>query len=352
MTSLTISGLSKDLGGLPVLRDVSLSMEPGSRLAVVGASGSGKSTLLRLIAGFDRPDSGSVRIADSLVSDESVFVPAHRRGIGYVAQDGALFPHLTVSQNIQFGIRARPSRRHEADAAAELVGLDLRLLKRYPHELSGGQQQRVALARALAPAPRILLLDEPFSALDAGLRSQTRQAVVEAVERSGTTTVLVTHDQAEALSFGQQIAVISGGRIDQAGSPIQVFQNPSSSETAVFLGDAIFVPCHVQGAVAESALGRLLVAHDHRAGGGEARALLRPTQLSLDLDSEHNNAVITRSSFSGSTVRLDLRLTAQGATDDSVLTFDLMTAHPDGYAVGTAVALTAAGAVGVYSPAG
>ncbi|TFD92053.1 ABC transporter ATP-binding protein [Cryobacterium lactosi] len=349
MTSLTIEQISKDLGGLPVLRAVSLSLEAGSRLAVVGASGSGKSTLLRLIAGFDRPDSGSVRIDDSLVSDDAVFVPAHRRGIGYVAQDGALFPHLTVAQNIHFGLRGRQRRGHEADAAAELVGLDVRLLKRYPHELSGGQQQRVALARALAPGPRILLLDEPFSALDSGLRNQTRHAVVEAVERTGTTTVLVTHDQAEALSFGQQIAVISGGRIDQAGSPIQVFQNPSSPQTADFLGDAIFVPCQVQGTIAESALGRLHVAYDHRAGGGEARALLRPTQLSLDLNPDRTNAVIVRSSFSGSTVRLDLRLTGPGAPTDSVLTFDLMTAHPDGYAVGTAVALSAAGAVGVYS---
>lgn len=148
MTSLTISGISKDLGGLPVLRDISLSMEPGSRLAVVGASGSGKSTLLRLIAGFEHPDSGSVRLGGSVVSDGTVFVPAHRRGIGYVTQDGALFSHLTVQQNIQFGIRSNLRRRHPAAAAAELVGLDLRLLKRYPHELSGGQQQRVALARA------------------------------------------------------------------------------------------------------------------------------------------------------------------------------------------------------------
>ena len=352
MTSLTISGVSKDLGGVPVLRDVSLSLEAGSRLAVVGASGSGKSTLLRLIAGFDRPDAGSVRIDNSLVSDDSVFVPAHRRGIGYVAQDGALFPHLTVAQNIHFGLRGPQRRRHEAEVAAELVGLDKQLLQRYPHELSGGQQQRVALARALAPEPRILLLDEPFSALDAGLRSQTRHAVVEALEHTGTTTVLVTHDQAEALSFGQQIAVISGGRIDQAGSPIHVFQNPSTSETAVFLGDAIFVPCHVQGTVADSALGRLTVAHDHRGGGTGARALLRPTQLSLDLNPVRTNAVIVRSSFSGSTVRLDLRLTDLGVAADSVLTFDLMTAQPDEYTVGTAVALTATGAVGVYSTAG
>lgn len=351
MTSLTITGVSKELGGTPVLGDVSLAMTAGSRLAVVGASGSGKSTLLRLIAGFDRPDTGSVRIDGALVSDDTVFVPAHRRGIGYVAQDGALFPHLTVAQNIHFGLRGVGRRRHGVEAAAELVGLDLRLLRRYPHELSGGQQQRVALARALAPEPRILLLDEPFSALDSGLRSQTRHAVVEAVERTGTTTVLVTHDQAEALSFGQQIAVISGGRIDQAGAPIQVFQNPSSSATADFLGDAIFVPCRVQGAVADCALGRLQVAYDHRAGGGDARALLRPTQLSLDLNPDQTNAVITRSSFSGSTVRLDLRLTAPGSAGDSVLTFDLMTAHPDGYAVGTAVSLSATGAVGVYSPA-
>lgn len=327
-------------------------MEPGSRLAVVGASGSGKSTLLRLIAGFEHPDSGSVRLGGSVVSDGTVFVPAHRRGIGYVTQDGALFSHLTVQQNIQFGIRSNLRRRHPAAAAAELVGLDLRLLKRYPHELSGGQQQRVALARALAPEPKIVLLDEPFSALDSGLRSQTRHAVVEALERSGTTTVLVTHDQAEAMSFGQQIAVISAGRIDQVGSPIRVFEDPASPETAVFLGDAIFIPCRVQGAMAESALGRLRVAYDHRSGSGVALALLRPTQLSLNLNSKRCNAVIIRSSFSGSTVRLELRLTIHGEAANSVLSFDFMTDQPAGYAVGTAVALTATGAIGVYSPPG
>ena len=350
MTSLAISGISKDLGALPVLRDISLSMEPGSRLAVVGASGSGKSTLLRLIAGFEHPDSGSIRLGGAVVADGTAFVPAHRRGIGYVTQDGALFPHLTVHQNIQFGIRSNSRRRHHAAAAAEMVGLDLQLLKRYPHELSGGQQQRVAVARALAPEPKIMLLDEPFSALDSGLRTQTRHAVVEALERCGTTTVLVTHDQAEAMSFGQQIAVISAGRIDQAGSPIRVFEDPASPETAVFLGDAIFIPCRVQGATAETALGRLRIAYDHRSGGREALALLRPTQLTLDLNSDQCNAVIIRSSFSGSTVRLDLRLTAQGEAANSLLSFDFITDQPHGYTVGSAVALSATGAVGVYSP--
>ena len=349
MTSLTISGISKDLGAQPVLQDISLSMEPGSRLAVVGASGSGKSTLLRLVAGFERPDSGSILLGGAVVADDTAFVPAHRRGIGYVTQDGALFPHLTVQQNIQFGIRSNSRRRHRAAAAAELVGLDLQLLKRYPHELSGGQQQRVAVARALAPEPKIMLLDEPFSALDSGLRTQTRHAVVEALERGGTTTVLVTHDQAEAMSFGQQIAVISGGRIDQAGSPIRVFEDPATPETAAFLGDAIFIPCQVQGTTAESALGRLHIAYDHRSGGREAVALLRPTQLTLDLNSDRCNAVIMRSSFSGSTVRLVLRLTTQSEPANSLLSFDFITDQPNGYAVGSALALSATGAVGVYS---
>ena len=169
---LTVSGVSKAFGSTPVLDDISLEVPQGSRTAIVGASGSGKSTLLRLIAGFEEPDAGSILLGDRVLSTRGSAVPAHRRGIGYVAQDGALFPHLTTAANIAFGLPRRGDRAARVREVMELASLDPVLADRFPHQLSGGQQQRVALARALAPRPGIILLDEPFSALDTGLREQ------------------------------------------------------------------------------------------------------------------------------------------------------------------------------------
>ncbi|MBU4464614.1 MAG: ABC transporter ATP-binding protein, partial [Actinobacteria bacterium] len=273
MTALQLDGVCKSLGGAPVLTGVSLRVPAGTRTAIVGASGSGKSTLLRLIAGFETPDAGAITLGDVVVAGGPAPVPAHRRGVGYVAQDGALFPHLTVARNIRFGLPSRgdrAARDARVREVAELVALDPALLERYPHELSGGQQQRVALARALAPEPAIILLDEPFSSLDTGLRAQTRQAVIEALERSGVTTILVTHDQEEALSFGQQIAVIVAGEIVQAGPPAEVFDDPVTEATGLFLGEAIVLDAEVSNAVAHCALGALEVRHDRRAPGASA----------------------------------------------------------------------------------
>nr|WP_157741133.1 ABC transporter ATP-binding protein [Jiangella sp. DSM 45060] len=230
MTTLSLTGVAKSFGRVEVLRDVSLTVPAGTRTAVVGASGSGKSTLLRLIAGFERADSGSIGLGSTTLAAPGRFVAAHRRGIGYVAQDGALFPHLTVEQNVRFGLPRRRRDPGRVREVMELASLDPELAGRYPHQLSGGQQQRVALARALAPRPAVVLLDEPFSALDTGLREQTRQAVIDALEASGVTTVLVTHDHDEALSFGGQIAVIAAGRLVQSGAPAAVFDNPVSTD--------------------------------------------------------------------------------------------------------------------------
>jgi len=347
MSSLTLSGISKRLGDLPVLSDVSLDLERGSRLAVVGASGSGKSTLLRLIGGFDRPDAGTIRAGEVEFSGPRAFVPAHRRGVGYVAQDGALFPHLTVRQNMGFGLRRAPSRERRVRDVAELVGLDDALLERHPHELSGGQQQRVALARALAPAPRIILLDEPFSALDTGLRAATREAVVAALERSDVTTVLVTHDQDEALSFGHRIAVIMNGTITQAGPPADVFRRPASAEVATFLGDAILLPGTVAGGIAHCHLGRVPVVRltDGASAEGAAQLLLRPAQITLTAAPSLTpppDAVITGRHFAGSTLRLRLRLTDADATR---MELDLPTATPELYPEGLPVNLAVTGDV-------
>ena len=248
MTALTVRSVTKSFGQTRVLRGVDLDVPAGSVTAVVGPSGCGKTTLLRLIAGFDRPDSGTISLAGRPVGGPGVFVPAEARGLGYVAQEGALFPHLTVARNITFGLPRR--RRRDwgiVRELLELVSLDAALAGRFPHQLSGGQQQRVALARTLAPGPGLVLLDEPFSALDTGLRAETRAAVAAALSAAGVSALLVTHDQAEALSFADQVAVMFDGRFAQVDSPRQVYQSPATQQTAVFLGDTCLLPADLTG---------------------------------------------------------------------------------------------------------
>lgn len=350
MTTLSLTGVAKSFGRVEVLRDVSLTVPAGTRTAVVGASGSGKSTLLRLIAGFERADSGSIGLGSTTLAAPGRFVAAHRRGIGYVAQDGALFPHLTVEQNVRFGLPRRRRDPVRVREVMELASLDAELAGRYPHQLSGGQQQRVALARALAPRPAVVLLDEPFSALDTGLREQTRQAVIDALEASGVTTVLVTHDHDEALSFGGQIAVIAAGRLVQSGAPAAVFDNPVSTEIAAFLGAAIVLPAAVADAGGvDCALGRVAVRHD-RTGGSAAggRVLLRPAQLGIGPANGTHNAVVEDVRPRGSHAELLLR-TAGAAP---VLIPLRVPAHEgSGYHAGMPVSVTVTGG-GVLYPAG
>lgn len=272
-----IRGLAKSFNGVTVLADIDLSLDPGTLTAVVGASGCGKTTLLRLIAGFENPDAGTITIAGKQVAGPRGAVAPHRRSVGYVAQDGALFPHLTVGQNIAYGLRGidRAAVRRRIDELLETVSLDASFASRHPHELSGGQQQRVALARALARQPVLMLLDEPFSALDTGLRASTRKAVAKMLNDAGVTTLLVTHDQEEALSIADQVAVMRDGHFTQVGSPQQVYRHPNDRFTAEFLGDCIAVPCVVTSGVAECALGRVPA----QAGDGPGTLILRPEQL-------------------------------------------------------------------------
>lgn len=309
---LALRGLTKRYGADTVLRDVDLTVPAGSITAVVGPSGSGKTTLLRLVAGFARPDAGTVRLGDRDLASEAAWVAAHRRGVGYVAQDGALFPHLSVARNIAFGLGASlpVRRRAAAGRVAELletVSLDPALARRYPHELSGGQQQRVALARALAGVPRIMLLDESFSALDAGLRVATRAAVAEVLGAAGITTVLVTHDQAEALSFADQVAVLRGGALAQVGPPARVYARPASESVARFLGDVVVLDGALDGAVAETVLGRIPVAGaDGAARPGPVPVLLRPEQIRIA--GEGVPATVERVEFFGPDATVGLRL--------------------------------------------
>ncbi|MHA6793457.1 ABC transporter ATP-binding protein [Pseudonocardia bannensis] len=282
---LRVAGVSKSYGAVPVLRGVDLDVEEGSLTAVLGRSGCGKTTLLRLIAGFDRPDAGTIHLAGRPVAGPGLVLAPEERRIGYVTQEGNLFPHLTVAANIAFGLPRRARRaRHRVSALLEMVGLDGGYARRYPHELSGGQQQRVALARALAPEPGIVLLDEPFAALDVELRESTRRAVVDVLAAAGATTVLVTHDQAEALSLASRVAVMRDGAVVQVASPAELYRNPVDRAVAAFVGDVVALPATLRGGIAECALGGLPIAGDGGAGDGPVTVLVRPEQIALDGD--------------------------------------------------------------------
>ena len=237
MRQVAVTGLDKAFGAHQVLTGVDLEVPAGSLTAILGPSGSGKTTLLRLMAGFERADAGTIGIGDVLVDGPGVYVPPERRRIGYVPQEGSLFPHLTVAGNVGFGLTARERRGGKVDGLLETVGLG-GFGRRYPHQLSGGQQQRVALARALAIEPAVVLLDEPFASLDAHLRASVRADVQEIFRRAGTTAVLVTHDQDEALSIADWVAALRDGKIAQCAAPEDLYRRPADPELASFIGAA------------------------------------------------------------------------------------------------------------------
>jgi iron(III) transport system ATP-binding protein len=286
--ALSVRALSKSFGRSPVLAGLELDVPAGSLTAVLGPSGCGKTTLLRLIAGFERADAGTIALGEQLVSGARLHVAPERRGIGFVAQEGALFPHLDVAANVAFGLPRAERKSPRVGELLELVGL-AGLGKRYPHQLSGGQQQRVALARALAPAPRLVLLDEPFDALDASLRAQVRAEVREALRASGATALLVTHDQQEALSLADVVAVMRSGAIVQAADPQTLYRDPLDAELAGFLGEAVLLPGLLRDGHAETALGLLATRRGARPSGdaspstGEdptrVTVMLRPEQI-------------------------------------------------------------------------
>jgi len=282
MKDLRIDGVTKSFGPQRVLRGVDLAVPPGSFTAILGASGSGKTTLLRIVAGFERPDGGEVSLGGEVVDDAARrCVPSERRRIGYVPQEGALFPHLSVGRNVGFGLTRGPNRRARVDELLELVGLS-GYRRRYPHQLSGGQQQRVALARALAIEPEIVLLDEPFASLDAALRASVRADVLGVLRRAGSTSILVTHDQDEALSMADQVAVLRQGVIAQLDTPAALYGHPGDAELARFLGESNVLEGEVRDGVAITALGRLPVGEwTGPAGDGSARVMVRPEQVLL-----------------------------------------------------------------------
>lgn len=295
---LTVRGAHKTYAMRPVpvqaLRGVDLTVPRGSFTAILGSSGCGKSTLLKIIAGIDRLDQGEIALAGQQLAGNGVYVPPERRDIGIVPQEGALFPHLSVANNVGFGlrswrdnpisIRARRERVERVDELLSLIGLS-DYAKRRPDELSGGQQQRVALARALAPSPKLILLDEPFSALDAGLRSELRVEVRELLRQTRTTAILVTHDQEEALSLADQVAVLRDGVVVQAGTPHDIYRSPADAKVARFVGDAVLLPATIDASPNEAATCELGVVAVRCSGNrlecGQCMLMLRPEQVIL-----------------------------------------------------------------------
>jgi iron(III) transport system ATP-binding protein len=355
--ALRVRGLRKSFGAVNVLAGVDLDVPTGALHALLGPSGCGKTTLLRLVAGFDRPDAGRIEIAGRTVDDAAAgrraHVPAERRRVGVVPQEGALFPHLDVRANVGFGLPRRDRSGPRVDEVLDLVGM-AGYGARMPNELSGGQQQRVALARALAPGPDLVLLDEPFSALDAALRADLRAAVRDALRAAGAAALLVTHDQEEALSIADQVAVMRAGTVVQAAEPIDLYGFPADLGVARFLGDAVVLPGRLRGDVVTCVLGDVPVARPAGTGtgapgpvapapggaGGDVDVLLRPEQLSLGDPGAGADGVVRDVLYFGHDVLVEVEVGGIALHSRSL--------GPAVPRVGSAVGVTVRGAAGVF----
>lgn len=278
---LRVTNLTKRFvnGSSPVVDRANFTVNPNEILAILGPSGCGKTTTLRLIAGFERVDEGSIQLKGQTLGCPYTHTAPEKRGIGFVFQDYALFPHLNVLKNVMFGLRHLDRREREKQALDMLALIGMKeYAQRYPHELSGGQQQRVALARALAPRPEIILLDEPFSNLDAVLRQSTRNEVRSILKKAGMSAILVTHDQEEALSVADRIAVMHNGQIVQVGTPEEVYYQPRTEFVANFLGKTNLFPAQASGLEARTEIGELML---NRPASGHVMVSIRPEHLTL-----------------------------------------------------------------------
>ncbi|WKZ37197.1 MAG: ABC transporter ATP-binding protein [Anaerolineales bacterium] len=311
MNALELRNVTKRFtsAGTPAVDDISFTLSNGEILALVGPSGCGKTTTLRLIAGLERPDSGSLHIKGGLVADERHFTPPEKRGVGMVFQDHALFPHMTVFENVKFGLKGQPAvhARETTLSILKLVGLE-NFGERYPHQLSGGERQRVALARALAPRPVLVLMDEPFSSLDADLRHEVREQVRGILKAMSATAVFVTHDQEEALYMGDRLAVFQSGRMEQVGAPEEIFHDSATRFVAEFMGDSDFLPGVVKENGIETELG-LIPQKVNLPIDSTVEVALRSDDVNFDQANPANALVLARF-FRGAYYQYRLRLSS------------------------------------------
>jgi putative spermidine/putrescine transport system ATP-binding protein len=308
-TPVSLRGITRAFGAVRALDGMSLEIAPGELVALLGPSGCGKTTALRIVAGFEHADSGEVLIDGKDVSG----VPAARRDMGMVFQSYSLFPNMSALENVGFGLRMRRvgagARKQRAGELLEMVGLSAQA-RQYPHQLSGGQQQRVALARALAIEPRVLLLDEPLSALDAQVRVQLREQIRALQQRLGTTTLFVTHDQEEALSMADRVGVMRSGRLEQVAEPPVLYSRPATAFVAEFVGTMNRVPGELAAATV-TALGATVPVHDgHEAGQGPVDVLVRPEGLALAAD-RAGNGIVTARTFLGAVTRVSVLISGE-----------------------------------------
>lgn len=326
---LEVRGLCRDFAGQRVVDDVAFSVRPGEVACLLGPSGCGKSTTLRLVAGVDRQDGGRVLVNGQAISDDACHMPPERRAIGMMFQDFALFPHLSVAENVAFGLRG--GARRNADRVADLLAR-VRLSRHanaYPHALSGGEQQRVALARALAPRPGILLMDEPFSGLDERLRDGIRDETLALLKDEGTAVLLVTHDPQEAMRMADQILLMRGGRIVQRGAPYNIYNAPVDRQAAAFFSDVNVLSGQSQGALTDTAFGEFLT--PGLPDGTAVEIVVRPQHVHVDFDRNGNGPVPTpeagmgararvlRARFMGRESLVEFRLEQGGAQINAVL---------------------------------
>jgi iron(III) transport system ATP-binding protein len=299
---LTLSNVSKSFGTQTVLKELSLDVADGEFVAVLGSSGSGKTTLLRLIAGFDEPDSGEISISGKLVAAKNVFVAAEARKVGYVPQDAALFPHLSVFENVAFGLRglSKAARVDRVRQLLKLVSMES-FENQSATELSGGQKHRVALARALAPEPELILLDEPFAALDAELRTRIREEIKQVLDKVSSTTILVTHDQEEALSIADRVALLRDGNFAQVGNPREIYSAPVDLGVATFLGDSVIVDGVIESGKVSTSLGQLTLLNSAKEAS-RGKVAIRPENFYLQPDLNGDSIVVGRQFFGNDAV--------------------------------------------------
>jgi len=307
-TCVELNNVSKSFATTKAVSRLTISIGRGQFFSLLGPSGCGKTTTLRLIAGLDRPDEGTIAINGEQVAGHNTWVSPEKRGIGIVFQDYALFPHMNVSQNIAFGLKnyRRETAKTRADEMLDLTGL-AGLGRRYPHELSGGQRQRVALARSLAPSPQVILLDEPFSNLDADLREELRSETKRILKGQGATTILVTHDQEEAFSISDRLAVLYNGTLEQEGSPAEIYHRPRSKFVADFVGKADFIEGEIHGKIVHCAFGTFPVDGNQIQEAKHIELMVRPDDVTFSID-PNGEATIIEARFLGASILYLLQL--------------------------------------------